>query len=958
MTAALQDTEVHRHRSRWLATLLSTVVPSAVLPIGVALLITPLLRDSTWANEPVHALVESIGAFIAVLLAVFILVMRSSALLTPCYIWVATTLMGMGLLDGFHAAVGPGEAFVWLHSFATFIGGITFALVILPESLARWRPLNRAPQIMAPVCILLGVGALLYPELLPAMVVDKAFTTTAKALNFIGGAGFIFAWFHFAFLGTLHDRRERLVLANHCLLFGSAGLLFHLSALWDFTWWLWHFLRLLAYLVILWFFVDLYYQMVKRTRQNQLSLEQRSTELEAARQRLSDLIEYSPALISLQDTDGQLTLVNRHFEATLGMAGSHSLGRTLQQLLPGAQSRLSAARDQAVLVTERASTLEEKLTAGGETRTYLSSRFPLRNSSGIYGVGCIRTDISERKAIEERLQLAQKVIKNTGEGVVITNAQGCITDVNDAYCRITGYSYDELIGNNPRITQSGLHDREFYKQMWLSIGEAGFWHGEIWDKRKNGELFPKLLTINTIYDDQRQVSHYVGIFSDITEKKEAEEQLLQLAFYDPLTSLPNRGLFRRRLSEALASALRQEDILALVFIDLDNFKDINDTLGHDVGDSLIQLAGSRIKACVRKTDMVARLGGDEFTVLLTNLHNEDDIGLVAQNIIGALSQPFAPQGHEAFVSASLGIAVFPGDGMTAEELLKNADTAMYHAKASGRSNFQYYRPAMNERLERRVQLTNGLRHALENNEFLLHYQPRLDIDSGKIVGAEALIRWHKPGQGLIPPDEFIAAAEASNLILPISQWVLEAACQQISEWRRQGLPITPVAINLSSKQFQDGNLVALVKNSLAQHALPAHYLEVEITESILMDDPNQAVSILKALRAMGVRIAIDDFGTGYSSLAYLRKLPIDTLKIDRSFVNELHHHTGDAAIVEAIIALAGNLSLGVVAEGVETEEQLAFLQARGCREAQGYLFSRPLPAEAFGRLLSGKGLQF
>lgn len=939
-------------QSPWWYPILTTVLPSAVIPVGLAMLANLYFNSARWTNEPFHSLVEGVGSFAAILLALFIIIMRRSEQLSPGYIWVATTLMGMGLLDGFHASIPPGQAFVWLHSVATFIGGLTFALVTLPDRISRLPQIQFAPYLVASSSVIFGLLSIIMPGWIPTMAINGQFTAIAEFLNIAGGIGFTIAWFHFAWRARQSNEHERLLLANHCLLFGMAGMLFHFSVLWDVTWWLWHVLRLFAYLVILWFFLELYNDDVKRLRISQIALKQRSNELQRTQQRLSDIIEHSPSAIAIQDTRSHFILANRQFKQLFDLGDTDISGKAINEILPESISEMELAQQRQVLDEGITTSHEETLPLRDGPRTFISSRFPLFGSNNrIYGMGCIFTDISERKSMEERLRLAQKVIENTSEAVVITDPGGIIVEINNAYTQITGYEREEVIGLNPRFSQSGHHDKQFYQAMWSQLADEGYWSGEIWDRRKDGEAFPKWLTINAIYNDDDSVSHYVGIFTDISEKKDTEKKLKNLAFYDPLTGLPNRVFFLERLNEALITSQRHRNRTALLFIDLDRFKDVNDTLGHNAGDELIIQASRRIRRCLRQSDTVARLGGDEFTVILTEISNEASIAYIAQQIIEQLCEPFMIYGTEVYIGASVGISVYPDDSDSSETLLKNADTAMYHAKDNGRGNFQFYRDEMNARMLRRVTLERNLRHALENDEFVLHYQPRYSLPEAKIIGMEALVRWNHPKEGLVPPSEFIPLAEETNLIIPLGEWVLHTACAQAKAWEHEGLGSYRMAVNLSSRQFQQLDLIQQVRNALQHCHMDPTLLELEITESIVMKNPEEVASLLAAIRRLGVHISIDDFGTGYSSLAYLKKFPINALKIDRSFVNDLPDDNDDVAIVESIIGMTRSLGIEVVAEGVETPEQVEFLQSRGCKEVQGYYFSKPLPPKEMSELL-------
>ncbi|MBF0620472.1 MAG: EAL domain-containing protein [Magnetococcales bacterium] len=566
-------------------------------------------------------------------------------------------------------------------------------------------------------------------------------------------------------------------------------------------------------------------------------------------------------------------------------------------------------------------------------------------------------DITEIRQTEENLMLSKMVIENASEAIVITDIKGIITDINPAYEKITGFSRDEAIGQSPSITQSGRHDSEFYSKMWTDLKQNNFWEGEIWDRRKDGEVFPKWLTINAIKNKSGKVGHYVGIFMDISRQKSTEEKLEQLAFYDPLTKLPNRALFRDRLEHEIELANRNKNTVGLFFIDLDRFKYVNDTLGHDSGDRLLIRVAERTQQKLRHSDTVSRLGGDEFTVILPHSGNVDEIGSIAMGIIKALQRPFDIDGHEVFIGASIGISLFPDDGTNFETMTKNADLAMYQAKEAGRGTYRFYTKEMNASNELRLSLEADLRRAIERQEFLVFYQPKISLSSSRVIGMEALIRWIHPKRGMISPADFIPLAEETGMIIPMGEWILKTACQQAKTWHNQGYKPLRVAVNLSSKQFQDPKLLDMIMETLDETGLPTAMLELEITESVVMEDPNDAIAVIEKLRDIGIHISIDDFGTGYSSLSYLKKFPLHSLKIDQSFVRDLAIDSDDAAIVNSIISMAKALSLGVIAEGVETEEQLGFLKDHQCGEVQGYYFSKPLSSADFENFLSVNDFQ-
>lgn len=555
-------------------------------------------------------------------------------------------------------------------------------------------------------------------------------------------------------------------------------------------------------------------------------------------------------------------------------------------------------------------------------------------------------DTSELKMSEHELSLAAKVFENMSEAVIITDAENNFVSVNPAFTKMTGYTQDEILGKNPSIMSSGQHDAEFYQQMWDEIIKNGYWQGEIWNRRKNNEIYPKWLSIVAVQGSNNKIQNYIAVSSDISERKAADERIHFMAHYDALTGLPNRVLLHDRLLQAILHAKRKNTKVAILFLDLDRFKIINDTLGHSVGDLLLQAVAKRLQKCVRATDTVARIGGDEFIIVLNDLVDSDLVGKVAQKIMTTIAESFLIREQELHTTTSIGISLFPADGVANEELISNADVAMYRAKENGKNTYQFFTSSMNTSSYERLTVENKLRRALERQEFILHYQPQVDSGAGKIIGAEALVRWQNPEIGLVPPDMFISLAEENGLIVPIGEWVLREACRQNAEWQKLGLPKLAVAVNLSAMQFHQKNLTDMIAEALKETGLHSDWLELEITESGIMKHGN-AISTLNELRDMGIKLSIDDFGTGYSSLSHLKKFPLNKLKIDKSFVDDITTDQDDAAIASAIISMAKSLHLKVIAEGVENKEQLAFLQSQGCYEIQGYFFSRPLPAKDF-----------
>lgn len=563
------------------------------------------------------------------------------------------------------------------------------------------------------------------------------------------------------------------------------------------------------------------------------------------------------------------------------------------------------------------------------------------------GTLMLRADITDRLQVEERLQQAATVFSNTREGVMITNTDGLITAVNGAFTEITGYAENDVIGLSPDLLKSDKHEASFYTEIEDSLSDQGYWRGEIWSKRQSGEIYPEWKTESTVTDNDGNVTHHVSVFSDISDIKESEQQLEYLAHHDPLTELPNRLLFTARLDHALERSQRDGTFLAVLFIDLDNFKNINDSLGHPAGDALLRGMAHRLRSLLREEDTVSRLGGDEFTVLLEQLSHPEMAGAIAAKLVECFSAPFRVENNSLHVTGSIGISICPTDGIDAATLLRNADAAMYKAKENGRNGYQYYTAELTKTAFERVLLENSLRRALKLDQFVVYYQPQISLKDGRLVGAEALVRWQHPEMGLVPPIRFISLAEDAGLIGQLGEWVLRSACYQAKAWQDAGIKVDRIAVNLSGQQLRRKGLVGVVKDALSKSGLAAKHLELEITEGFIMEQAEQAIGVLEELQRLGVTLSIDDFGTGYSSLSYLKLLPITTLKIDQSFVCDIPTDPNDEAIAKAIIALAKSLQLNVLAEGVETDAQRDFLQREGCDEVQGFLYNPALPAAEF-----------
>ena len=680
--------------------------------------------------------------------------------------------------------------------------------------------------------------------------------------------------------------------------------------------------------------------------------------LRESERKLFNILEGVEAYIYIKDTNYHYQFANRHVRELFGASMDEIVGHPDDRFFDLATAANLRENDSRVLEGGETLRTEESnvVAATGERHTYWSIKLPLRDADGnIYALCGISTDITERIKAEAALRIAATVFESQ-EGMVITDAANKILQVNRTFTEITGYSADEVLGQKPSLLGSGHHDAAFYAMLWGCIERSGTWQGEIWNRRKNGELYPEWLTITAVKDKAGATTHYVGTFVDISQRKAAEDEIKHLAFYDSLTRLPNRRLLHDRLQQALAASARSLREGALLLIDLDNFKTLNDTLGHDKGDQLLQQVSQRLVACVRECDTVARLGGDEFVVMLEDLGDSpaeaaSQTEIIGEKIIAALNQPYLLAEHDYQSTPSIGVTLFCGHRNSMDELLKQADLAMYQAKGAGRNTLRFFDAEMQAVVTASALLEADLRQGIQKNQFLLYYQPQVD-GAGRITGAEALLRWQHPQRGLVPPAEFIPAAEMSGLILPLGHWVMQQACRQLVCWAaRPATAHLTLAVNVSSRQFRQPDFVTQVLAVLDSTGANPYRLKLELTESLLLDDVEDIIDKMNVLKVQGVSFSLDDFGTGYSSLSYLKRLPLAQLKIDQSFVRDILTDPNDAVIARTIVALGQSLGLAVIAEGVETEAQRGFLASYGCHAYQGYLFSRPLPLENFDQLM-------
>ena len=669
---------------------------------------------------------------------------------------------------------------------------------------------------------------------------------------------------------------------------------------------------------------------------------------------LHALMNNIPDHVYFKDRESRFVRITLAQARMFGLSDSdQAVGKTDFDFFSEEHAKQAYQDEQVIVLTGQSMSKEEKETWPNHPDTWvLTTKMPLRDEAGaIVGTFGISRDITKSKEDEAELRIAATAFESR-EGMFVTDAKNVILRVNNMFTEITGYSAREAVGRTPGLLKSGRHDTEFYAAMYRTIAQNGSWQGEIWDRRKSGEVYPQWLTITAVKDSAGAVTHYVANMSDITARKVAEDEIKHLAFYDPLTGLPNRRLLIDRLEQALAARSRHRREGALLFIDLDNFKTLNDTRGHDKGDMLLQQVAQRLATCVRKGDTVARLGGDEFVVILEDLSENPDESInqtktVGEKILAVLNHAYVLNDYVHHCTASIGVTLFADRQENVDDLLQRADLAMYQAKAAGRNTLRFFDPVMQAVVTTRVGLETGLREAVVGQQFLLHYQPQVD-SGGRVLGAEALLRWQHPQRGLVFPGEFIPVIEETGLILPVGQWVLETACERLVDWATQpAMAHLTLAVNVSARQFHQPDFVARVLSALERSGANPQRLKLELTESLLIKDVEDVVAKMVALKNRGVCFSLDDFGTGYSSLSYLKRLPLDQLKIDQSFVRDIQIDPNDAAIARTIIALAHSLGLDVLAEGVETELQLSFLGSAGCPVFQGYLFSRPLPQSDF-----------
>lgn len=687
----------------------------------------------------------------------------------------------------------------------------------------------------------------------------------------------------------------------------------------------------------------------------------------AVARELAQVMRHTPAGIARVALDGRIQWANERLCELLAVSLDELVTMNIRQVMPAPDLEVARAQLDRLIAGDIDDYVSERECVrpgdGGRVPVLCTVTYVPQTREIAAYIVCLVQDLHELKAArdalrtsEARHRLAATVVDNTIEGVVVTDANSRILSANAAVTRLLGYTEEELLGQTPRVFKSGRHDKAFYDAMWATLRKTGHWQGEIWNRRKNGEVFPEHMSLSAVRDPAGQITHYVCMFTDVSEERAHQQQLEFLAHNDALTGLSNRAWFGQQLEQAVQEARVSGEHLAVLLLNLDRFKDVNDSYGHATGDEVLKHIARKVQSALRPGDVLGRLAGDELAVVARNLRQAEGASVVARQLIAAVAEPWrSPDGFEVVAGVSVGICMFPEHAGATELLLQGAHAAVYGAKARGRGAWCFFDETMTQAARERLALESRLRLALAQGHLCLHYQPQVDIASGRIVGAEALVRWQDPDEGLVSPARFIPVAESSGVIGPLGEWVLGEACRQGQRWRDEGLPPLTMAVNVSPRQFHLTDLVGCTATALDRSGFPSELLELEITETALAERVDEVRATLMRLRALGVRLAVDDFGTGYSSLAQLKRFPIDVLKIDQGFTRDIPHSADDMAISAAIIGMGHSMGLSVLAEGVETAEQLAFLRARGCNAYQGYLCSRPLPAPEFAALLRAQG---
>ena len=662
-------------------------------------------------------------------------------------------------------------------------------------------------------------------------------------------------------------------------------------------------------------------------------------------------VKNSPMLMCIKDKTGKILMSNESYRKAFIRDMEEIVGKNMEEFIDERSFKEVKSHDETVFITGEQLEIEEKVVVNGEDKYFDALKYPIIDKNGqIEEIGVVAIEITSLKKDRENIYMNSAVFNTVRDGIFLSDKDGLILNANKAMTEITGYTKEEMMGKRPNLFKSEKHSAVFYTEMWKRLESRGEWRGEIWNKRKNGEVYPAFMSISTINDEKGKFLNYISIMEDLTSIKESQKNIEKLSNYDFLTGFPNQILFKDRLEQAIIHARKHGDMFTILQIDIDNFKLINDTFGYTTGDELIKKAAERINTRVGEFDTISRISGDEFIIIIQELKKIDEAAVIAQKIINDFKSPFEIEEKEIFITVSIGISVYPNDGEESESLMKNSNAALRYSKNQGRSNYQFYSQEQNRESFERLEMESALRHAVEKEEFILYYQPQVDVETQKIIGMEALVRWMHPDLGMVSPAKFIPVAEETGIITSLGEWVLYNACMQNKLWQEQGYDKITVSVNLSPMQVKQSEIIDIIGKIIETTDLAPEFLELEITEGVLMSHNNSILKRLEDIKSRGIKIAIDDFGTGYSSLSYLRKFPMDKLKIDQCFVREIPEND-NGAIAKVVIGLAKSLNMKVIAEGVETEEQFEFLKENGCEEIQGYYFGKPLPPAEFEILL-------
>jgi diguanylate cyclase (GGDEF)-like protein/PAS domain S-box-containing protein len=915
-------------------------------------------------NEPLHSTMEAVEALSVLLLALFLLGRREEGdKLTP----PALGLLMMGIINSFHAISLQGDQFVFLRAVASLAGGLGFSLIWLPSSSGAALRETRVLWAVIAGSLALCVYAFFFPSSLPVMVQQGTFTTGAITINILGGVLFIIGTGRFVLDLHRSNESEDLLFSLVGIFFGLAGLTFQYSMLWSESWWFWHGLRLLASVLVLVFLGHRHLQTTATIKASLSERKQAEQSLIESEARFRSMASATLDAFILIDNDGNVTFWNDSAAKMFGYTKEEITGKYLHSFIMPERYIDSFRRGfEAFQFTGEGPFIGKVYEVEAERKD--GTEFPVELSLAALklkgnwcAVGIVR-DITERRRLEHSLrrsyEVTKAIIDSMKEAISLIDVRDFrIVGVNSTFLKEYGYSDEsEILGQHCYAVTHHRSDvcgpPDDICPLTETVRMGGHYTVEHLHYGKNGEKIYVEITTSPIMDESGKVVQVVHVQRNITERKMMEEKIRHQAYHDELTDLPNRRFFMDIVSIEIPKTHRSQKKLAILFLDLDRFKEVNDTLGHEAGDQLLKEVSGRLKACIRESDTLARMGGDEFNILLADISRTEDITIIVRKIMNSFQKRYRIAGHDLPITTSIGISIYPDDGKEMDTLFRYADIAMYHAKEMGKNTYRFYNPAINIQSIERMKMEGYLHQAIERGEFSVYYQPQIDIRTGNMVCAEALVRWKHPDLGMLSPNRFIPAAEETGFVKSIDEWVLRTACAQFKKWHMAGYPPLCVTVNLSAREFQNPGLVATIAEILEETGLQPECLDIEVTESMAMRDIEHTVRQLNELAAMKVRISVDDFGTGYSSLNYLKRLPIHRLKIDQSFVKDITTDPDDRAIIQAVTAMAHNMKLKVVAEGVETEEQLDFLQKSQCDEAQGFIYSKPLPAEEFEELIT------